>query len=76
SESDDEAPVEISSKQKQDSAGPDIVMAEAPEQDDGPSLYDQMRAKKTEAETKKRVKRAEKKRAARKSKGVYEIKAK
>ncbi|GMS98453.1 hypothetical protein PENTCL1PPCAC_20628 [Pristionchus entomophagus] len=80
SESDDEAPIEISSKQKQagvkDSAGPDMVLAEAPEQDDGPTLYEQMRAKKSEAETKKRVKRAEKKKVARKSKGVYEVKTK
>ncbi|KAF8365508.1 hypothetical protein PRIPAC_83337 [Pristionchus pacificus] len=75
SDSDDDAPVEISSK-KQVSSGPDIVLAEAPEQDDGPTLYEQMRAKKSETETAKRVKRAEKKKVARKSKGVYEVKTK
>ncbi|GMR50952.1 hypothetical protein PMAYCL1PPCAC_21147 [Pristionchus mayeri] len=76
SDSDDDAPVEISSKKPVKSAGPDIVLADAPEQDDGPTLYEQMRAKKTEAETAKRVKKAEKKRVARKSKGVYEVKTK
>ncbi|GMT26330.1 hypothetical protein PFISCL1PPCAC_17627, partial [Pristionchus fissidentatus] len=77
SDSDDDAPVEISSKKagrQESAAGPDIVLAAAPETDDGPTLYEQMRARKAEAETAKRVKRAEKKKVARKGKGVYEVK--